>query len=163
MVDSFLRQQTKKMESLWNLFHQIYDVETVVRVGGLMAITIIVLTETGLLVGFFLPGDSLLVTGGIFAAKGDLDLPQDLHPRRLAFLSSQAPHHRQGVLRPVRRFYHLHSAFHSHHQDFRAGRGGRGKDALQPVRRLQCVRGNILGANHDPRRLLPWKSHSEHP
>ncbi|MBK5259184.1 MAG: VTT domain-containing protein [Thermoanaerobaculia bacterium] len=35
---------------------------------------IIVFTETGLMVGFFLPGDSLLVTAGLFAAKGDLDI-----------------------------------------------------------------------------------------
>lgn len=62
------------MEFLWQWFHQIYDVETLVRVGGIVAITAIVFTETGLFVGFFLPGDSLLVTAGIFAAKGDLDL-----------------------------------------------------------------------------------------
>jgi membrane-associated protein len=62
------------MELLWNLFHQIYDVEFLVRAGGLLVLTIIVFVETGLLIGFFLPGDSLLVTAGIFAAKGDLDL-----------------------------------------------------------------------------------------
>jgi membrane-associated protein len=62
------------METLWNLFHQIYDVESLVRVGGLVGLTIIVFTETGLLIGFFLPGDSLLVTAGLFAARGDLDL-----------------------------------------------------------------------------------------
>lgn len=62
------------MEFLWDLFHRVYDVESLVRVGGLLALTAIVFTETGLLVGFFLPGDSLLVTAGIFAATGDLDL-----------------------------------------------------------------------------------------
>ena len=62
------------MEFFWNLFHQIYDVEFLVRAGGLVVLTIIVFVETGLLIGFFLPGDSLLVTAGIFAAKGDLDL-----------------------------------------------------------------------------------------
>jgi membrane-associated protein len=62
------------MESLWDLFHRIYDVETIVRVGGVAALTVIVFVETGLLVGFFLPGDSLLVTAGIFAARGDLDI-----------------------------------------------------------------------------------------
>jgi membrane-associated protein len=62
------------MESLWNLFHQIYDVETLVRVGGLATIAVIVFTETGLFVGFFLPGDSLLVTAGIFAASGALNI-----------------------------------------------------------------------------------------
>lgn len=30
--------------------------------------------ETGLMVGFFLPGDSLLVTAGLFAARGNLDI-----------------------------------------------------------------------------------------
>jgi len=62
------------MEFLWDWFHRIYDVESLVRVGGLAALTAIVFTETGLFVGFFLPGDSLLVTAGIFAATGDLDL-----------------------------------------------------------------------------------------
>src|SRR5262245_28303194 len=62
------------MEFLWDLFHKIYDVETLVRVGGLVGLTAIVFVETGLLIGFFLPGDSLLVTAGLFAARGDLDL-----------------------------------------------------------------------------------------
>jgi len=62
------------MELLWDLFHRIYDVESLVRVGGLLTLTVIVFVETGLLVGFFLPGDSLLVTAGIFAAMGEIDL-----------------------------------------------------------------------------------------
>ena len=66
--------QSKNMEILWDWFHRIYDVETIVRAGGLVAIAAIVFTETGLFVGFFLPGDSLLVTAGIFAARGDLDM-----------------------------------------------------------------------------------------
>lgn len=39
---------------------------------GLFAI---IFAESGLLFGFFLPGDSLLFTAGLFAAKGELDLP----------------------------------------------------------------------------------------
>jgi len=62
------------MEFLWDLFHRIYDVESLVRVGGVVGLTVIVFIETGLLVGFFLPGDSLLVTAGLFAARGDLDV-----------------------------------------------------------------------------------------
>jgi membrane-associated protein len=62
------------MEMLWDLFHRIYDVEFLVRTGGLLVLIAIVFIETGLFVGFFLPGDSLLVTAGIFAARGDLDL-----------------------------------------------------------------------------------------
>lgn len=62
------------MELLWDLFHRIYDVEGLVHVGGIIGLTAIVFTETGLLIGFFLPGDSLLVTAGLFAARGDLDV-----------------------------------------------------------------------------------------
>lgn len=62
------------MEWLWSLFHTIYDVEGLVRVGGLMALIVIVFAETGLLIGFFLPGDSLLVTAGLFAVSGHLEL-----------------------------------------------------------------------------------------
>ena len=45
-----------------------------VQAGGYIALAIIVFTETGLMIGFFLPGDSLLVTAGLFAAKGDLNI-----------------------------------------------------------------------------------------
>jgi membrane-associated protein len=45
-----------------------------VRWGGYVALVAIVFTETGLLVGFFLPGDSLLITAGLVAATGALDI-----------------------------------------------------------------------------------------
>ncbi|MCC6865492.1 MAG: VTT domain-containing protein [Ignavibacteria bacterium] len=38
---------------------------------GYLGLAIIIFTETGLLAGFFLPGDSLLVTAGLFAATHD--------------------------------------------------------------------------------------------
>jgi membrane-associated protein len=62
------------MEWLKDLFHRLTDVETLVRVGGLTAMTAIVFAETGLMIGFFLPGDSLLVTAGVFAATGQLNI-----------------------------------------------------------------------------------------
>ena len=62
------------MEFLLDLFHKIYDVESLVRIGGIVGLTVIVFVETGLLIGFFLPGDSLLVTAGLFAARGDIEL-----------------------------------------------------------------------------------------
>ncbi|MFN8543074.1 MAG: VTT domain-containing protein [Candidatus Binatia bacterium] len=62
------------IETLWNLFHQVYDVKAVVEYGGLVALVAIVFAETGLMVGFFLPGDSLLVTAGVVAAAGHLNL-----------------------------------------------------------------------------------------
>jgi membrane-associated protein len=56
------------------LLRQLYDVRGLIEWGGLVMLTVIVFTETGLLFGFFLPGDSLLVTAGVFAAAGALDI-----------------------------------------------------------------------------------------
>lgn len=41
---------------------------------GTLGLFAIVFAESGLLIGFFLPGDSLLFTAGVFAARGDLNL-----------------------------------------------------------------------------------------
>lgn len=62
------------MESIRDWFHFLTDVRGLVQAGGYIALAIIVFTETGLMIGFFLPGDSLLVTAGLFAAKGDLNI-----------------------------------------------------------------------------------------
>ena len=64
----------RALDQLKELFHFLTDVEAMIRWGGYTALGIIVFVETGLMVGFFLPGDSLLITAGVFAAKGDLDI-----------------------------------------------------------------------------------------
>jgi membrane-associated protein len=51
-----------------------YALDDLVRWGGYVVLAAIVFTETGLLVGFFLPGDSLLVTAGVVAAAGHLNI-----------------------------------------------------------------------------------------
>ena len=48
--------------------------ETLIASVGLVGLTIIIFAETGLLIGFFLPGDSLLFSAGLFAAGGHLDI-----------------------------------------------------------------------------------------
>jgi membrane-associated protein len=55
-------------------FRTVYNVPELIRIGGLAGLILVVFAETGLMVGFFLPGDSLLVTAGLFAARGDLDI-----------------------------------------------------------------------------------------
>jgi membrane-associated protein len=55
-------------------FRTVYNVPELIRLGGLVGLVVVVFAETGLMIGFFLPGDSLLVTAGLFAAKGDLDI-----------------------------------------------------------------------------------------
>ena len=50
------------------LFSHLYQFDELIRIGGYVVITAIVFAETGLLIGCFLPGDSLLVTAGLVAA-----------------------------------------------------------------------------------------------
>jgi membrane-associated protein len=54
-----------------HLFHRIYDVQAIITWGGMAALCAVVFSETGLLVGFFLPGDSLLVTAGVFCTAAN--------------------------------------------------------------------------------------------
>jgi membrane-associated protein len=62
------------IESIKHLLHTLYDVQSLIHRGGILLVCIIVFIETGFFVGFFLPGDSLLVTAGIVAAAGLLNI-----------------------------------------------------------------------------------------
>jgi membrane-associated protein len=62
------------LELLRDAYHLLTDIRGLIQWGGTFLVCVIVFVETGLFVGFFLPGDSLLVTAGIFAAAGRLDL-----------------------------------------------------------------------------------------
>jgi membrane-associated protein len=62
------------LELLRNFLHHLFDVQGLIAWGGVAMVCMIVFAETGLFVGFFLPGDSLLVTAGVFAAAGQLKL-----------------------------------------------------------------------------------------
>jgi len=57
------------VRQLWHDYLSAEGIQNLVRSYGTLAIATIVFVETGLLVGFFLPGDSLLVTAGIVAAS----------------------------------------------------------------------------------------------
>lgn len=67
MIDAFLGL-------VRDFFQTVYNVPELIRLGGMAGLIAIVFAETGLMIGFFLPGDSLLVTAGLFAARGDLDI-----------------------------------------------------------------------------------------
>lgn len=62
---------------MMDLFHKliglIRDPGVAIAYGGYGALALIIFLETGAMV-FFLPGDSLLVTAGVYAAKGDLNI-----------------------------------------------------------------------------------------
>lgn len=65
------------MDSIEQFFHMITSPEgfrDLISWGGYIILVLIVFAETGLLIGFFLPGDSLLVTAGLLAATGTLNI-----------------------------------------------------------------------------------------
>jgi membrane-associated protein len=62
------------VEFLVDLASGRYALDDLIRWGGYAVLVAIVFTETGLLVGFLLPGDSLLITAGLVAASGGLDI-----------------------------------------------------------------------------------------
>ncbi|MGB6544048.1 MAG: VTT domain-containing protein [Candidatus Acidiferrales bacterium] len=60
------------LTTLTHLFHTLYNVQGLIQWGGTLLVCAIVFAETGLFAGFFLPGDSLLVTAGVLAGAGRL-------------------------------------------------------------------------------------------
>ena len=72
---------------LQGLIHRLYDVKGLVEWGGTVMVCGIIFVETGLFFGFFLPGDSLLVTAGVFAAAGQLGLVWLLLPVSLCAIA----------------------------------------------------------------------------
>ncbi len=62
------------MQALLDLFNRLSNLPELVQWAGLFGIAAIIFSETGLLVGVFLPGDSLLVTAGLLAARGYLNV-----------------------------------------------------------------------------------------
>lgn len=72
------------MQSIINLLYQIKDflnpkimIDSLLDAFGIyvyFALFFIIFAETGLAIGFFLPGDSLLVVAGLFAAAGKMNL-----------------------------------------------------------------------------------------
>jgi membrane-associated protein len=62
------------LDFLYDLATGVYSLDDLIRWGGYIVLIAIVFTETGLLVGFFLPGDSLLITAGLVAATGVLNI-----------------------------------------------------------------------------------------
>ncbi len=59
-------------EFFYNVFHG--NIRELVSTVGYLGLFIIIFCETGILAGFFFPGDSLLVVAGLFASQGHLDI-----------------------------------------------------------------------------------------
>jgi membrane-associated protein len=52
----------------------VFNVNEILQAGGLLAVAAIVFAESGILLGLILPGDTLLLTAGVLAGRGKLDI-----------------------------------------------------------------------------------------
>lgn len=71
------------LDAILHFFHALFNPEglkELIRAGGAPLICLIVFIETGFFVGFFLPGDSLLVTAGVLSAGDVIPLKWLLAP-----------------------------------------------------------------------------------
>jgi membrane-associated protein len=61
------------MDSAWQFIKDLFNPETIIKNGGLVLLLIVIFAENGLVIGFFLPGDSLIFLAGLIcSSKPDL-------------------------------------------------------------------------------------------
>jgi membrane-associated protein len=70
------------MDGILDFLKQLVNPESIIHYGGIYLLLFVVFAETGLFVGFFLPGDSLLFTAGLLCSTGIIEL----HPALLVIL-----------------------------------------------------------------------------
>jgi len=63
------------LNDVWNFLKELVNPESIIKYGGFWLLLFVVFSETGLFVGFFLPGDSLLFTAGLLTATGFIPYP----------------------------------------------------------------------------------------
>ncbi len=74
------------MDSLLPFLHNLTDPNWLVAHGGLYLLLLIIFAETGILIGFFLPGDPILFIAGIIIANMKIDAGQEI-PTLLYWIS----------------------------------------------------------------------------
>jgi membrane-associated protein len=70
------------MDAVFDFLKQLVNPESIIHYGGIYLLLFVVFAETGLFLGFFLPGDSLLFTAGLLCSTGIIEI----HPIPLVLL-----------------------------------------------------------------------------
>jgi len=85
-----IEEPFRLLQSILHFFHSLYSTDglrELIHSGGAPLVCTIVFIETGFFVGFFLPGDSLLITAGIFSYEGVIPLKWLLLPVMLCAIA----------------------------------------------------------------------------
>ena len=53
------------MHEVWEFLKELTNPESIIRYGGIALLVFVIFAETGLMIGFFLPGDSLVFVAGL--------------------------------------------------------------------------------------------------
>lgn len=56
------------MDSVWEFLKDVINPRTIIEHGGLLLLLLVIFVENGFVIGFFLPGDSLIFLSGLFCA-----------------------------------------------------------------------------------------------
>jgi membrane-associated protein len=138
------------------------DVNSLIQSGGLLLVAAIVFAESGLLIGFFLPGDTLLLAAGILAAQGKLPLPLTILVIIIAALVGDNTGYMIGKKTGHRIFHKEESAlFHPSHikraEAFYQKHGGKTILFARFLPILRTFAPLVAGMGHMPRRrFLPF-------
>jgi membrane-associated protein len=62
------------MDGIIEFLKELVNPESIIRYGGIYLLLFVIFAETGLFIGFFLPGDSLLFTAGLFCSTSILHI-----------------------------------------------------------------------------------------
>lgn len=73
---------------IWEFLKTIIDPESIIEYGGLALLLFVVFAETGLLIGFFLPGDSLIFISGMICVSRPEVLDVDIFTLILALAAA---------------------------------------------------------------------------
>lgn len=170
------------MEFIAEFFEKLRDIQALVAWAGYIGLFIIVFAETGLLIGFFLPGDSLLFTASL-AAQGLFNIYELVVLLMIAAIVGDAVGYYIGkksghalYAREDSRFYEETSARDKKNSmistechdrcrqvdavrtHIRPGGCRDRRDAVFHLPHIQRDRRNDLGVEHDPGRIFPWNS-----
>jgi len=73
---------------MWDALKQLTDPNSIIELGGLWFLLLVIFAETGLLVGFFLPGDNLILLAGILCKARPELMQLDYFPLALLMVTA---------------------------------------------------------------------------